>query len=209
VVIAWWAIGIGVATIFMNVVIFILNLKIRRQQDAAMVEEMARRTEQDDEGNMTMNKRKIIEDAANSVAANVRCQSYAEGNGKQSAVEHLLALAEAEPAPTARTTDVLAEVAAERRRQFELWGDQRVPMFHRKYPDGIASPLGRSYGTLATAFKELGKLLGHDDSWDRILLEEVFEALAESDPAKIREELVQVAAVAVKMVEMIDRGLTE
>lgn len=38
-----------------------------------------------------------------------------------------------------------------------------------------------------------------------ILLEEVFEAVAEDDPEKLREELVQVAAVAVAWVEKIDR----
>lgn len=42
-----------------------------------------------------------------------------------------------------------------------------------------------------------------------ILLEEVFEALAEDAPARLRTELIQVAAVAVQWVEAIDtrRGL--
>lgn len=43
------------------------------------------------------------------------------------------------------------------------------------------------------------------DTWTAILLEEVFEALAEGDPAGLRKELVQVAAVAVQWVEEIDR----
>lgn len=42
-------------------------------------------------------------------------------------------------------------------------------------------------------------------SWTDILLEETFEALAESDPKKLRAELVQVAAVAMAWVEAIDR----
>jgi len=42
-------------------------------------------------------------------------------------------------------------------------------------------------------------------SWADILLEEVFEALAEDDPAALRVELIQVAAVAVQWVEAIDR----
>ena len=50
-----------------------------------------------------------------------------------------------------------------------------------------------------TAFKH-GKVTYRD-----ILLEEVFEALAESNPARLRVELVQVAAVAVAWVEKIDR----
>lgn len=40
-----------------------------------------------------------------------------------------------------------------------------------------------------------------------ILLEEVFEAMAEEDAAKLRVELVQTAAVAVAWVEKIDRDL--
>lgn len=37
-----------------------------------------------------------------------------------------------------------------------------------------------------------------------VLLEEVFEALAETDQAKLRTELIQVAAVAAKWVQIID-----
>ena len=40
-----------------------------------------------------------------------------------------------------------------------------------------------------------------------ILNEEVAEVYAESDPVRQREELVQVAAVAVQMIEVIDRRL--
>lgn len=42
-------------------------------------------------------------------------------------------------------------------------------------------------------------------TWLLIALEEVFEALAESDPAKLRAELVQSAAVHVAWIEAIDR----
>lgn len=38
-----------------------------------------------------------------------------------------------------------------------------------------------------------------------ILLEEVFESLAEDDPDKLRAELIQVAAVAAQWIEAIDR----
>jgi hypothetical protein len=43
-------------------------------------------------------------------------------------------------------------------------------------------------------------------TWLDILLEEVAEAFAESDLVKLRTELIQVAAVAVRWVEAIDRG---
>lgn len=41
-------------------------------------------------------------------------------------------------------------------------------------------------------------------TWWHILREEVFEAAAENDPEKLRAELVQVAAVAVKMIDALD-----
>lgn len=43
-------------------------------------------------------------------------------------------------------------------------------------------------------------------TWWHILREEVFEAAAEDDTAKLRAELVQVAAVALKMIDAIDHG---
>lgn len=41
-------------------------------------------------------------------------------------------------------------------------------------------------------------------TWWHILREEVFEAAAEDDPAKLRAELIQVAAVALKMIDALD-----
>ena len=42
-------------------------------------------------------------------------------------------------------------------------------------------------------------------TWAMVLEEETLEALSESDPAKLREELLQVAAVAVAWIESLDR----
>jgi hypothetical protein len=42
-------------------------------------------------------------------------------------------------------------------------------------------------------------------TWKHILREEFLEAMAEEDPEQLREELVQVAAVAVAWIEAIDR----
>lgn len=46
---------------------------------------------------------------------------------------------------------------------------------------------------------------GGELTWRHILAEEFFEALAESDPAALRGELVQTAAVAVHWVQSLDR----
>jgi hypothetical protein len=45
-------------------------------------------------------------------------------------------------------------------------------------------------------------------TWLDIVKEEVFEAFAETDPAKLRAELVQVGAMAVRWIEDLDRAGT-
>ena len=42
-----------------------------------------------------------------------------------------------------------------------------------------------------------------------VFLEEVYEAMAETDPVKLRAELIQAIAVGVKIVEAIDRKASE
>jgi RecB family exonuclease len=42
-----------------------------------------------------------------------------------------------------------------------------------------------------------------------VFLEEVYEAMAETDPVKLRAELIQAIAVGVKIVEAIDRKAAE
>lgn len=92
---------------------------------------------------------------------------------------------------------VLAEVGNERESQESKWGQQNHPsgtghvgsQFLCKYYRDITDNNAKE-GTI---------------TWLDILREEVYEAFAETDPVKVREELVQVAAVAVAWVEAIDR----
>lgn len=120
---------------------------------------------------------------------------------------------------TTQTTTVLDEVAAERERQNAKWGEQNHPngTGPQATPlrgilfDGPVIPengckkyaLGLSY--LAKGSTDAAAAAGAVTFAD-ILLEEVFEALAEEDPAKLRTELIQVAAVATQWVESIDRA---
>lgn len=112
---------------------------------------------------------------------------------------------------------ILAEVARERQQQDAKWGEQN-------HPDGTG-PDWRLFGSSARewltyvraaldqttkpgvlfADGEVRVLPPTGPMWLLILLEEVFEALVETDPAKLRAELVQVAAVAVAWTEAIDR----
>jgi len=113
---------------------------------------------------------------------------------------------------------VAADVRAERARQNEKWGQQN-------HPDGtgpLTAPLldmlmridqSRSddYRTAAcelaaaaTRSTDEAAVTGNV-TWLDITLEEFVEATAESDPTKLRTELIQLAAVAQQWAEAIDR----
>ena len=99
----------------------------------------------------------------------------------------------------ARIDAIAGEIAAERRRQVTRWGRQDHPSI---------GPAGtRPFVPVAGRWKEINdaRMESGAHSWDAILLEEVFEALVEVDPARRRAELVQVAAVAAAEIEAIDR----
>ena len=87
----------------------------------------------------------------------------------------------------------LFDVQMERRRQDMKWGVQN-------HPDGTSE----YYRAYADEAREDCKRLNPVD-WTAILLEETYEALSETDPIKLRAELIQVAAVAVAWAEAIDR----
>ena len=95
------------------------------------------------------------------------------------------------------TQAVLDDIADERQAQHRQWGDQMLPMGTGNYVFGI---MRDHYRTECQQAHADGKL-----TYQHILLEEVFEALAESDPLKLKDELIQVAAVVVKMIELINR----
>lgn len=111
------------------------------------------------------------------------------------------------------TLNVLTEVAEERHAQDETWGLQDFP-FHHGVDGGGHVLVGQPYETWMESLKEacdrrrdLAKAGGPDRrSGLLVLLEEVAEAAAERNPTRIRAELVQVAAVAVKLIEALDRA---
>lgn len=97
----------------------------------------------------------------------------------------------------ASTEVVLAAVGDERERQFTKWGPQH-------HPDGTEDTFrSRKLRDDARAYCDQLAVVGRV-TWSSILLEETFEAMAEVDVTKLREELVQVAAVAVAWVEDLD-----
>ncbi len=104
------------------------------------------------------------------------------------------------------TESVLDEVRAERARQDAKWGEQN-------HPDGTGRVVHLDY---MPAEKQADEMKGRCQekarrgtiTYSDIALEEVYEANAETDPVKLRAELVQVAAVYVAWIEAIDRRTT-
>lgn len=93
--------------------------------------------------------------------------------------------------------DVLSEVAAERKRQDRLWGEQN-------HPDGTSGHNFRKMADLARRSCQKAADGGYV-TWLHIAREEFYEVMAETDPEKLRAELVQCAAVFVAWIECIDR----
>ena len=92
---------------------------------------------------------------------------------------------------------VLADIGAERVAQNEKWGEQN-------HPDGTALTGDSERAENARSICQAAALNGYT-TWRHVLAEEVSEAFAESDPAALRAELIQVAAVACAWAEAIDR----
>ncbi|TIH27052.1 hypothetical protein, partial [Subtercola vilae] len=122
---------------------------------------------------------------------------------------------------SAESEAIAVEVQAERDRQDQKWGEQNHPdgtgpsrmiLGDLKYTKAFDGHRGISLATasadvLAGCAKQVTDSAAKQGNvfWQDILLEEVFEAFAESDTSKLRTELIQVAAVAQQWVEAIDR----
>lgn len=109
------------------------------------------------------------------------------------------------------TAGVLEEVRMERAAQDAKWGEQNHPdgTGWNSYPFADTG-FNLDYRTgeeVAARFRNSceRRFAAGNGSWRDILLEEVAESLAEDNPGELREELIQVAAVAVAWVEAIDR----
>jgi hypothetical protein len=82
-------------------------------------------------------------------------------------------------------------------------GSHRIPLVVIDPGAGtaIAARLAQRAKAATDKASESGKV-----TWRHILLKEVFEAIASDDPFELRAELVQIAAVAVKMVDRVDEA---
>jgi hypothetical protein len=99
------------------------------------------------------------------------------------------------------TNDVLEDLAQERRAQFQQWGEQTIPFGSGSY---VFKLMCEHYQSTCQANADAGTVTFAD-----VLLEEVFEALAESDPLKLKDELIDAGAVIVQWIELINKQQKE
>lgn len=109
-----------------------------------------------------------------------------------------------------QTVNVLSDVRAERARQFARYGNNEdlddgtgrdVVWFNEIPAQGAEILLRNAYEAYEA---EHGK-----PTFRHLVLEEVAEAMQESNPARLRAELLQVAALAVSWIEKIDSRIPE
>ena len=92
--------------------------------------------------------------------------------------------------------EIFEEILAERKRQDKKWGERNHPMLKAITHTKCWNKLEK--------YRELNRT-PEKLCWHTILLEEVYEAFAVGDAADQRKEMIQVAAVAVAIVEYLDR----
>lgn len=94
-------------------------------------------------------------------------------------------------------------VDAERQAQIAKFGDQRHPAGTGPDARLLGKPMTTYLAAIRGAVDDANER--GEATWLGILLEEVFEAAVESDPARLRAELIQVATVCAAAVYDLDR----
>ncbi|MDX3831363.1 hypothetical protein [Streptomyces europaeiscabiei] len=93
--------------------------------------------------------------------------------------------------------DFAEAIDAERQRQLAQFGDQHHPILQGLHSTALFADLAQGLRGINTNSAER--------CWMTILLEEAYEAGAEADLTKFREEIVQVAAVCQAIITDLDR----
>jgi hypothetical protein len=108
-----------------------------------------------------------------------------------------------------QTVNVISDVRAERARQFAMYGT------NEDLEDGTG-PHVNWLGMSASSAESIARAhyLDYESvhgkpTWRHLVLEEVAESFQEDNPARLRAELLQVAALAVSWIEKIDARIPE
>lgn len=100
---------------------------------------------------------------------------------------------------------LLVATELEMARQNEKWGEQNHPLMPK---DTVRPTFQSIYATYADQWKKMNADRAEYDrlGWDGILLEEVYEALSDTDVDNQIAELIQVAAVALQAAASLQRN---
>jgi hypothetical protein len=100
-----------------------------------------------------------------------------------------------------KLSPIFTEILKERINQNKQWGEQNHPMLYEEHLKTTRESMmdAQRVCALNASIKKL--------SWYDVLMEEVLEAFAETEPEKQRQEMIQVAAVAVAIIESLDRKI--
>jgi hypothetical protein len=101
-----------------------------------------------------------------------------------------------------KVPSVFDEIEAELLRAEAKFPDQHLPNFPERMDWDHATAERDQAQELTDRCHAKGVV-----TWWHVLREEVYEAFAESDPAKLRAELIQVGAMAVRWIEDLDRAI--
>lgn len=102
------------------------------------------------------------------------------------------------------TKQVLEDVGEERERQFACYGTNSDNADGTGQNVRWAWPVGDAKATeIENLFRNEYNLAPGEPTWMQLVREEVAEAFMESDPDRLEEELIQVAALAVSWVEKL------
>ena len=94
---------------------------------------------------------------------------------------------------------IFEQIAAERKRQDEKWGEQNYV---------LTNVAVNKHKHTADVWRHINeKEESYWKDWYTVLQEKVERVFAETDPVKSREEMIQVAAVAVQIIEYLDRQI--
>jgi hypothetical protein len=101
-----------------------------------------------------------------------------------------------------KLSPIFTEILKERINQDKKWGEQNHPMVRTK-------KIIKSLKNEAGIFKNQNNTDSKNGkcSWYNIFMEEFLEAFSETTPEKQREEMIQVAAVAIAIIECLDRKI--
>jgi len=131
--------------------------------------------------------------------------SWTDGffQGANSYHSHLLGvLATLRDSKEVKVPSVFDEIEAELLRAEAKFPDQHLPNFPERMDWDHATAERDQAQELTDRCHAKGVV-----TWWHVLREEVYEAFAESDPAKLRAELIQVGAMAVRWIEDLDRAI--